>query len=537
MKVKLITLLRLQDSFKSPFHFNFNGKKYIYYPINIIVSIFINISALILFITLLQELIYHSQPNVNFSEFHSSKTKNLTLNTKELLFTIALRDQYYNIINDPSIGYLRAIYERIYTVNGQFKREELNLHLMNCSYVYPIFKKLGVDGRFNSTGLIDYNCYNYSEPIIIGGKYGTNFYSSLNFNIMKCKNSSESNIICKSEKEINKSMQNGWLQITYVSSFVDSNNYSNPIQYITEDTYFNIDVSLNKQRYIYFSTLEMYSENNIIFRNIKKEISTRHVVTDTDIISSINDERLGTIFVCPSFNIQKYYRSYIKIQEIGASIGGLYSLLKLFTYILFSFHKSKYIEMEIINHLFTFGNDKKINIKNSLFNYERFNFSRVKIRAINHNMKYIYGSGIFLSKSCKEIDSIKNLNNTTKYSKSIFHKNNTIKNKIYFYKIDLGFINSFKLLFCFCKDKRKIFLKDYNLIIDELSKYIDYIKVSKVLMDIEKMKEILKNHNFNSEHWNSGKKILFVNKNMTEDEIKNNSNFGNSNLVLNQGVN
>ena len=75
-------------------------------------------------------------------------------------------------------------------------------------------------------------------------------------------------------------IQNGWLQITYISSFVDLNNYSHPIQYITEDTYFNIDVSLNKQRYIYFSTLEMYSENNIIFSNKKNESSTKQDLTN-----------------------------------------------------------------------------------------------------------------------------------------------------------------------------------------------------------------------------------------------------------------
>ena len=40
--------------------------------------------------------------------------------------------------------------------------------------------------------------------------------------------------------------------------------------------------------------------------------------------------------VCPSFNIDKYYRRYSKIQEIGASIGGLYSGLTRIAIILSS---------------------------------------------------------------------------------------------------------------------------------------------------------------------------------------------------------
>ena len=132
-----------------------------------------------------------------------------------------------------------------------------DLTFMNCSNIYPLFKELGVDDRFESTGLIDYNCYNFTEPIIIGGKYGTDFYANLGFYIVKCRNSSNSNIIFKSEEEINSLMQNGWLQITYVSSYVDFNNFSSPIQYITDDSYINFDVNMNKQLYIYFSSLEL----------------------------------------------------------------------------------------------------------------------------------------------------------------------------------------------------------------------------------------------------------------------------------------
>ena len=73
---------------------------------------------------------------------------------------------------------------------------------MNCSNIYPLFKKFRLDDRFNNSGLINYNCYNYSEPIIIGGKNGTDFYANLAFYITKCRNSSDSNISCKSEEEI-----------------------------------------------------------------------------------------------------------------------------------------------------------------------------------------------------------------------------------------------------------------------------------------------------------------------------------------------
>ena len=262
MKEKLICLLEAQDSFKSPFHFLFHGKRNIHFPFGMFLSLLINFASFCLSITLLFELLNHSKPSVNYAKFQSSMTKNMTLNTKELLFTIAFRDNNYNIIKDPSIASIIATYERTVSVNGNLKKETINLNFMNCSNIYPLFKEFGIENRFNSSGLIDYNCYNYSEPIIIGGKNGTEFYANLAFYIAKCRNSSDSNIICKSEEEIDSLIQKGWLQITYVSSYVDFNNYSHPIQYVTEDTYIMFDVLMNKKMYIYFSPFFKWKKRN-----------------------------------------------------------------------------------------------------------------------------------------------------------------------------------------------------------------------------------------------------------------------------------
>jgi hypothetical protein len=75
-------------------------------------------------------------------------TTNMTLNTKQLLFTIAFRDKDYKLINDPSIASLNAFYERTTTYNGEINIEELKLDFMNCSNVYPLFKEFGVSDNY-----------------------------------------------------------------------------------------------------------------------------------------------------------------------------------------------------------------------------------------------------------------------------------------------------------------------------------------------------------------------------------------------------
>ena len=530
MKEKLITFLEIQDSSKSPFQFIFKGKRNIYFPFGMFLSLLINISTICLSTILLFELIYHSKPVVSFAKFQSQLTKNMTLNTKELIFTITFRDKYHNLINDPSIAYIEANYVKTIANNGIINSYNFKLTSMNCSNIYPIFKNFGLDDKFNSTGILYYNCYNFSEPIIIGGKYGTDFYGNIEFSIRKCRNSSDSNIKCKSEEKINSILQKSWLQMTYISSFIDFNNYSNPIQYITEDIYFNIDINLNKQIYIYFSSLEIYSENNIIFSNKKNDSSTKQDITVRDIVSVLDNGEISLILICPSFNIDKYYRKYVKIQEIGASISGFYSGLNLLAFILSLYHQRRFTEMKIINELFIFGCEKLLNQNENLFKLKKLkNLSLNKINNIN----YIHQSSLMISRQLKiESKIIKNSKVFDPSSITIpFYYNDIQKfNKFHYYKIDLNFINTLKLLFCSWRKNSNINFNDYKYIMKELLKYIDYIEVSKLLMDVEKIKGILQCQDTEIK-WKTGKKLFMLYSDETKKTKEKNNNIIESSIV------
>ena len=521
MKERIKNFLEIQDSLRIPFQFLFKGKRNIHFPLGIYISLFINISSLCIGITLIIELKNHSSPSVNYSKIHTSMTTNMTLNTKELLLTIAIRDKNYNLINDPSIGSIIATYERVVSKDGNVSLEIINLDFMNCSKVYHLFEEFGVGDKFNSTGLINYYCYNYSEPIIIGGKNGSEFYGNLAFYIKKCQNSSDSNIICKNEEDIDNLIQNGWLQINFVSSYANFHNYTNPIQYVIEDSYIKLDNTMNKQLFIYFSALEIYSENNILFSNKNTKKSTKHDITTTDIISVLNDGVISSIMICPSFTVEKFYRKYIKIQEIGASIGGLYSGLGILAILLSTYHKHRYTEMTIINELFSFGSEKLMPTKHSLFKYDS------KKQIIDDNPD-IHNTIIFKPIVTDKKKYKMNLEVPFELQKasSSFYKEKF--NKVYYYRIDLGFVQSLKLICCFNQRIKQNF-KEYNFIMKELLKYIDYIEVSKYFMDVEKIKSILNKSNI-SKKWQSEKKLIVMSSTIT----KNNKNM---NKMINNYIN
>ena len=67
----------------------------------------------------------------------------------------------------------------------------------------------------------------------------------------------------------------------------------------------------------------------------------------------------------------------------------------------------------------------------------------------------------------------------------------------------------------------------------ELLKYIDYVEVSKLFMDIERIKTILKSQNI-SEKWVSQNKLILMNLN--NNEIKDVSKLSNSTILFNSNM-
>ena len=329
-------LLKQQDHFAFTFQLYFIGKKRNHTIIGIILSSIINIFCIVMFLLYLIELLNHSKPKVNYSKISKKLNTNITLNTKELLYTIGFRDKNYQVLADPTIASLLPVYERMHTdEHGIFKQEQIELDIINCTILLPLFKELDVVEQFYSNGVQNYYCFNgtsLGEDIILGGKYGSEFYGNLAIFVKKCTNSSENlskGIICQDEDVINNKVQDAWVEITYASAFIDSDNYTNPIQYILDGYYTRLDHSINKMLYTYFNLVNFYSENNWLLSHEKHEWAIKEEIESTDLNLENSDGTIFTAYVCPSFTVENYKRRYIKIQEIGANVSGLFKCIFL----------------------------------------------------------------------------------------------------------------------------------------------------------------------------------------------------------------
>ena len=351
-------LLESQDYFSTKFQIEFEGKRKTHSYLGMICSLMINIGAVILLVMYLSELISRSRPTVTSSKLSKPLTTNITLNTLDLLYSFGLRDKNYRLINDPAVATIVPIYEVLSIKDGLITQENIRLELINCSQFLPLYDEIELSEQYVSNGVRDYFCFNHTEPIILGGKYGTSFYATINVNVQKCTDSEENKakgITCKTEEEIDELLQDGWIQTTYATSFVDPENYTYPIHYLLDGYYTKLDVSIKKMAYTYFNLVEFYTSSNIIFEYAEKIKSFKHEKMINDFNLDVSDRILFTHFLCPSFTLERYKRSYIKIQEIAANVSGCLKCMLIFFCVIVPVIEKRMFDFKIIDCVLSNG--------------------------------------------------------------------------------------------------------------------------------------------------------------------------------------
>ena len=570
----LQSFLEIQDSLSSHMKFSINGKCSYHSSIGIILSFLINISCVSFIINYVSNLITHTKPNINYMKSASSKSPNITLNTDDLIFTLGFRESELKIINDPTILTIEATYQITTSQNGNYNIQNYNLDFMNCSNISNYFYKKNLGDIFESTGLINYTCFSWKEgDIILGGHFGTEFYSSINITIKKCVNNTENKYFCKSQEYIDYIAQYGWLEITYITAYADFYNYSTPIQYETQDFYSETDSHLTKRVYMYFNPLYFYSENDILFSNkkVEKVIKFEKCITDINRITE-NRPYIYIINLISSTLVEEYFRKYDKIQDLASNVGGLWYGLRLVSFFIMHHYKKKELDCFIANSLFTFiplkENEKKT--------YSIFvNSNNEKLRKMNKNKTFTdKKNNIFLNSENKQekkgnlitteyqlkskvVNSniinrpqIKNINeNVVELSGSLnlefIHnqsprrkknsmiitegKNNNAISIEKIKKIDYHFGKLTYTLFCSCTQIAKKLNDEYEKLIKELQKYTDFVKLSLNLFDLEKIKEVIIEKGI-SENWVSKSKIVFISQ-TSYNESFNNDNYNSNEMI------
>jgi hypothetical protein len=181
---------------------------------------------------------------------------------------------------------------------------------------------------------------------------GDNYNLDLHNYLKNYKN--EKKIICKSPEHIqNQFFKKNFLNIVYESVYPDSIDYLNPLTKEFKMDYLELNKDMKKYKLFNFENFFSETDEGLIFSN-QKTHKNKIGITDTkvDFNYNLDSDLLAVLDFYATCKLNISSRSYVKLQDIFASLGGFITItIIFFKLISFPFFDNKLKSM-IINGLF-----------------------------------------------------------------------------------------------------------------------------------------------------------------------------------------
>lgn len=364
-----------------------------------------------------------------------------------------------------------------------FKPEvcDLNKHFGNYT---DIFKDM--------SDLSSYWCFDSHWPIL--GIYGSkDLFSGYMLLAVECRNSTQNNNACKPAAQRDAVLGNSYWDIRSVDVYLD-HTQTNPLQYQIYSNRYAVSNTIYKRIWSYMKLGTYNSDFGFIF---SEKMAQEYARWDSSSYDFFGIEFKETAFVKGAFAsitiintpTKEYYdRSYIKIQQFLANIGGIMNFVILIAAYINKFTSNKLYQVKLINSAFK--------------NLEEDDPSKSVYMEIMRSNRVENGPSPNSNINLNNLDnSVKNFvnkpgvpmgnNSTIKYFKvdpkgsdknGNFQTTKTRK----FMKIKLeGCFERILPRICFSSTKRKHF----DIGLKFVKENLDVLVVSKRLLDVEKMKE------------------------------------------------
>ena len=336
-----------------------------------IISIFLYVSILILFIIFSLDILYHENPTLvktnyideippqynfdnNFMMAIVLEYPNYTKFINEKIYTLKIRETNYSYINGSTIA--NSEREIKYKKCSEFK----------FNIIPEYFEALDIDNMYclNLTG--------YS----LEGDFMKDRWRTLIFNFEKCVNSTDNNFICESIDEIEKTLNGGYIEVFITDTTIIPNNYKKPMKIFGRNIFNSLNGKDYSEFWIYLKRMDVISDNGLVFHNYKKNYGIAY-----DRFNFLKYSLKNNLFLQVTFKLsvtrEVYNRSYKKIQEIYADLSGLYQgisfVIGVFFYILKkTFYKNYLLQFFNLNvtkdiKRYNYIANEKLN-KNKIFN-------------------------------------------------------------------------------------------------------------------------------------------------------------------------
>jgi hypothetical protein len=251
------------------------------------------------------------------------------------------------------------------------------------------------------------------------------------------------------QEEIDKYLQSGYVDIFMTDKMIVPKDFKNPTKIYGKNIFDSINGMDYMDYWIYLKRLEVQTDEGIIFEQIAKTSVISFEKTST-MKYSLLDETFLQVILRISINKEIYDRTYMKLQEALANVGGMVKIIftigEILNYITkIILYRNYILQFFNMDYFKAITNNKK-NIKynklvtippliitnKNLLNLNTENNIElrdyIQINNSNINLQFHNNSSFIKNQSLQELLSIKNKNESKKILNSNISKNEN-KNK------------------------------------------------------------------------------------------------------------
>ena len=505
--------LKFIDNMGRSFKFSIQDGKF-KTPVGGLITIFQGLSFLALVWFNGQDLYKKQEPFLESRNLMKSTYPILNMTRKNLNFAYRLENYDGETIYDLSAFYLIMKYQLSKKINGKFEKDN--------SVSFEKMLERCTSKHFKNSTLHSYNLFNYFCTDInfpVGGSWGEDIIYLPTFYVKICDIFIENtyNITCKSKKEVYNLYPELYVSYFYQKNMVDPNDFNDPIN----DTYtyyyqsINLNYNLSSNDVINYSSAEMITDSGILFPSLS---TLKFIELESKTTYLSDGEKEGKVLHCLDFYITRsfrsYYRHYIKLSEVFASVGGIFNIFMIFTNFAYSFFYRdvvylKYLQDTLLklNHE-VLDDTKEFEILNNNFNnVENVHNDKIGVKIEKDTGLSMYDTNILpidnkiykkptsLSRKYK-LKSIGELNKKDiVLNNDIFKIIDYMNMKIEEVQLNLGEFYNFKFFRCCYEGKNISKFNLYEASKKEINKKIDIEDLLKVKDQFKLLQKIILNEN------------------------------------------
>jgi hypothetical protein len=496
---KLIKLVSEVDLFGSPVHFRINSKtsSKTFFG-GLLTSIFMSAITVIGLINL--------EISLNHKSPYSSKSQKLndnpevTINSLICPFAFFITDERNNVIPQNTMKELfsvKLVHYNPKNITGQ------NVALEPCTENH--FPNLG-NANFHSNILLSNSlCPKINNYLIRGSWDQPELLTFLSLELFPCQNSTYNNFKCPTIEEIKKNINKELLyaNIILLNEELDVIQFKDYSIYSKIQIYKAIMPSVRKYIEVYLSEVKFTTDKGF-FLEIKNEYNTAQL---DSIVYDQSEYIIGSSFIKIDFYASKnrleYYRSYMKLLEILAGLGGMSKSLQIIFSCMAYFYSNLKKDEHLLNKIFDFDIIYQKHSKNNQIDRKKFvDTSRIDLNTKRRKKPYFRVNVPVKSSYTKvEYPAPKEEDITLRSVRNVVMNNENLKDIIKLIKTKSHPIKTLKLRFgeyigymLFRPCVSKVTKNKFNLYIKSnqiLASILDISYIIEKLEELEKMKILL----------------------------------------------